>query len=50
MVVLIVFGILAIVGVIGLYLRDSITSRRISHEGSEFLQTYDAPPRDRSDD
>lgn len=38
MVVLIVFGILAIVGVIGLYLRDSITSRRISHEAASFCR------------
>ena len=50
MVVLIVFGALAICGVIALYLRYSVASRRISHEGSEFLQTYRTPPRDQSDD
>jgi len=50
MVVLIVFGILAICGVIALYVRDSLTSRRISHEGSEFLQSFEPPPRDQSDD
>jgi hypothetical protein len=48
--VLIVFMVLAGVGVFGLYLRDSRNSRRISDEGSQFLESFEGTPPDRSDD
>lgn len=50
MILLIVFMVLAGGGVIGLYLRDSRNSRRISNEGSEFLESFEGTPQDRYDD
>ncbi len=50
MVLLIVFMVLAAGGLVGLYLRDSRNSRRISDEGSAFLETYEGLPPDRNDD
>ncbi|GAB3285144.1 hypothetical protein [Kineosporia babensis] len=50
MTVLIVFMVLAGGGLIGLYLRDAVTSRRISNEGNEFLETFEGTPPDPHDD
>lgn len=50
MLLLIAFMVLAGGGVIGLYLRDSRNSRRISDEGNEFLQGFEGTPPDRYDD
>ncbi|GAA3629768.1 hypothetical protein GCM10022223_54240 [Kineosporia mesophila] len=40
----------AVVTVISLYRRDARNSRRISDEGSEFLETFETAPPRRSED
>ena len=50
MLLLIAFMVLAGGSVIGLYLRDSRNSRRISDEGNVFLQEFEGTPPDRMDD
>ncbi len=50
MILLIVFMVLAGGGLIGLYLRDARSSRRISNEGNQFLETFEGTPPDPNDD
>ncbi|MBT0770586.1 hypothetical protein KIH74_16705 [Kineosporia sp. J2-2] len=40
----------AVGAVIGLYRRDARNARRISDEGSQFLETFETAPPRRSDD